>query len=293
VHSKTAVISESFAKKTAGDILREMHEWAKQQTILQAQQSERESLERIRASAERQQKRSDRRDWRSRPANYARAVRPADDDEISSALASGFRPLTEVVAQTAPAPREATTEQFVESVKAYQRSLAARMEGREEYNEPIVSALIRATNRDMGSNSDAQITIRQYLASDMASKFCKRFPITVFDDSLAGGRMTKMEAIGILGFHPDKAGVDRLKTKYGLSVGTGLLKGVRDLAAQEGCFTKEQLTDIDFEICQSDCIDRGWWGVASFMEGTVRGIRQKRMEQVNSAIAGGAAAGIA
>ena len=163
---------------------------------------------------------------------------------------------------------DGTVGKFESTLRRYHRSLDRRLVGEEKYVRHMVDPLIDAIDQKMGAHkNEIYVLLCQQSAESMTRRFCSDHPIAEFDTAIQSGAVTKSEAIGILGFHPDTAGVEELKRKHELSFTTVDYRRIYQRADETGCMTKEQLSRLDRRIEMSDMMDRGYYGVVAFMGG--------------------------
>ena len=159
-------------------------------------------------------------------------------------------------------------EEFESTLRRYHRSLGRRLVGEEKYVRHMVDPLIDAIDRKMGAyKNEIYVLLCQHSAEFMTHRFCAEHPLAEFDAAIQSGAMTTAEATGILGFHPDTAGVEELKRKHQLSFQTNDYRRIYQRADETGCMTKEQLSRLDRRIEMSDMLDKGYYGAVAFMGG--------------------------
>jgi len=159
-------------------------------------------------------------------------------------------------------------DEFESTLRKYHRSLGSRLQGESKYVKHIVDPLIEAIDWKMGAHdNEFYLMLCQQSAETMTRQFCAEHPIHQFDTAITSGAMTKNEAIGILAFHPDHGGVERLKKDHNLSLTTADRRRILYRGKATGCLTKDQVSHLDFSIQVSKMLDLGFYGQALFMGG--------------------------
>ena len=163
---------------------------------------------------------------------------------------------------------DSPTGKFEAALRRYHRSLGNRLTGQEKYAKHMVDPLIDAIDQKMGvHDNEIYVMLCQQSAETMTRRFCDEHPIAEFDAALQSGAMTTAEAIGLLGFHRDTAGVLQLKNKYELSLETVDYRHIHQRGMATGCMTKDQLSDLGRTVAVREMLDLGFYGQAAFMGG--------------------------
>jgi len=157
---------------------------------------------------------------------------------------------------------------FESTLRSYHRSLDSRLRGESKYAKHIVDPLIDAIDQKMGAHdNEFYLILCQQSAETMTRRFCADHPIDQFDAAITSGAMTKHEAIGILAFHPDTEGVERLTKHHQLYLTTADRRCILYHGKATKCLIKDQMSHLETSIKLSEMVDRGFYGQALFMGG--------------------------
>jgi hypothetical protein len=148
----------------------------------------------------------------------------------------------------------------------YYLSLTRRMDDQEKYVRSTVDNHIAALNTSMNSytSSEIEILMCQSISTKQATSVCERYSVNEFDLAITEGRITLEEAIGILGFHPDKDGVRRFKDHRGLHLSFEDYESIYTRASASKALTRAQLDHVRGQMGRKIMMENGFYGASLF-----------------------------